>query len=673
MCYCYGQTPADSIMKMLKKQPVTLKFLEDLHTVAYVHDSTEVYNIYQALLQKKPSPPVLFQIYYDLGKIYREKGVLVVALEYFLEARNTASKKNLRQQKAAALTELGWLYNDLQKSSQVLDYWLQAAEIYKELGNWSDFYEMEHLIANLYYRTGFYDDAARHFLRLTEVSQDSLKPRTRINIWNGLGLVRSSNEDYINAMGYFDTAMKIAEKQRDSTWIGILSGNLGKVYLGRGDTAIATHYFNKDLELSLKYQVWGSAINAQTTLAEIALIQQKYELAEKYLEEGLALRVQQSESHAHPIYRVLSDYYYAMEEYQLSRDYFKAYQQATDSLKVLRKENAINKMRNTVEFDKKILEINTLKRENEMVKSNSRLQNWIIWNNIALIAVIAVIGYLLHKSNQQKQKNNEQLQEQKAEIQALNENLEQIVSERTQQLQELVKDLSKQNQDLEQFSFILSHNIRASVAHILGLSSIFNRNDMADPYNREILGHLDKSSQNLDAVIKDLTKILTVRSKAHQEVELCILDEIYEEVVEKLKPDIDRLRAQITLSIEGSKYLRLVKAYVRNIFNELITNALKFHHPRRALQIKVSAINDGDTLQLIVEDNGLGFDEQYVSEHKVFGLYQRMHTHVVGKGLGLFILKTQIEALKGSIHFESIVLGGAKFIVTLPLEPALQK
>jgi signal transduction histidine kinase len=185
--------------------------------------------------------------------------------------------------------------------------------------------------------------------------------------------------------------------------------------------------------------------------------------------------------------------------------------------------------------------------------------------------------------------------------------------------------------------------------------------------NQEILTHVQKAACNLDVIVKDLTHILSIRNNLSLQRERINLPELTQEVLEKLKEEIRQASPQISLHFNQVRYIYSVKSHIENILLQLISNALKYRKKRVALQIKIEAIvSENNQFCLIVKDNGLGIDLTKVDPYKIFGLYQRMHTHVDGKGLGLYLVKTQVEALGGKVEVESEENIGSTFKVILP-------
>ncbi len=262
---------------------------------------------------------------------------------------------------------------------------------------------------------------------------------------------------------------------------------------------------------------------------------------------------------------------------------------------------------------------------------------------------------------------NEKLFRQKKEIEALKNNLEKLVAQRTKELQQTLDDLTRQNQDLSQFSFIISHNLRAPVARILGLLNIFNEGKYEDEDNKQIISLLRKTATDLDTVIRDLTKIISIRNDLNKTKEKVYLPEIIAHEKFVLKNEIEQSNAIIDAEYLEIQEIFSVKSYVQSIISNLLSNAIKYKSQKRNPIICLKTYSTDGFICLSVQDNGLGIDLTNIDIYKVFGLYQRMHDHVEGKGMGLFLVKTQIESLGGKVEIESHLDIGTTFYVYFPV------
>jgi two-component system, sensor histidine kinase LadS len=268
---------------------------------------------------------------------------------------------------------------------------------------------------------------------------------------------------------------------------------------------------------------------------------------------------------------------------------------------------------------------------------------------------------------QELEETNAELEAQQVQFKHLNENLEREITKRTKELKIAIENLVEQNQDLEEFSQIISHNIRAPIAHILGLTSIINKEKPTEESNIRLLDYIEKSAQNLDMVIKDLDNILGIQNRVEKIKEKINLTEILHKIARQLQPEIQSAQASLKFTIEPIHSFFSIQSYLENILHQLLDNALRYRAQERDLVIEVQANVMNEEVCILVKDNGVGINVKPESLNKIFGLYKRMHDHIEGKGLGLYIVKTQVEALHGKIEVETLWREGTTFRVFLPL------
>ncbi|HCZ34797.1 MAG TPA: two-component sensor histidine kinase, partial [Cytophagales bacterium] len=108
-----------------------------------------------------------------------------------------------------------------------------------------------------------------------------------------------------------------------------------------------------------------------------------------------------------------------------------------------------------------------------------------------------------------------------------------------------------------------------------------------------------------------------------------------------------------------------IPTYIESILYNLIANAIKFRSPNRKPVVTIKTFSSENQIAIHVSDNGLGIDLSLVRD-KLYGLYQRFHTHVEGRGLGLYLVKAQVDALSGSIEIESSPDKGTTFRIRFP-------
>ncbi|WP_164891134.1 PAS domain S-box protein [Botryobacter ruber] len=227
---------------------------------------------------------------------------------------------------------------------------------------------------------------------------------------------------------------------------------------------------------------------------------------------------------------------------------------------------------------------------------------------------------------------------------------------------QLTEELLRQNQNLQQFAYIVSHNLRAPIANILGLTSIYDRKQLNNDRNIKVIDGLQKSTRLLDTTIRDLNDILTIRSDIKNLQEEVYFNQILDEIKDSLSEDIARAGAEIVFDFHEAPSIITIKSYLNSIMLNLIANALKYRAPKRNLVVQLKTFRVPNYICLSVGDNGLGIDLEKFKD-KIFGLYKRFHSGTDGKGIGLHLVKTQAELLGGRVEVESQVDVGTTFIV----------
>jgi PAS domain S-box-containing protein len=227
------------------------------------------------------------------------------------------------------------------------------------------------------------------------------------------------------------------------------------------------------------------------------------------------------------------------------------------------------------------------------------------------------------------------------------------------------KELVQQNEQLNQYSYIISHNLRAPIVTLLGLISIFNQVKSNPEEAEEVVAHITKSAHHLDTVIKDLNNVLAV-SDQKSVMTSVDLDAEFDTVRFLLKNEIEQSKAIIEYDFSKYPFVHSIKSYIHNILYNLLSNAVKYSKQDSVPRITVkSYMHDSGFSCIEFSDDGIGVDLDKFKD-KIFGFYKRFHSHVEGKGLGLHLIKKQVDALGGRIEVDSVVGQGTTFRVLLP-------
>ena len=230
------------------------------------------------------------------------------------------------------------------------------------------------------------------------------------------------------------------------------------------------------------------------------------------------------------------------------------------------------------------------------------------------------------------------------------------------QLHKTVNELINKNNDLMQFNHIVSHNLRAPIANILGLVSVLNYQN-SESETKKIIEYIGQSIFKMDDLVKDLNEMLSIRSLISSKKEIVNIENVIDSIFHSIEKQRVESNAIINVDIkkDATKILT-VKSYFESIFYNLLSNAIKYRSPLRQLELSVIIKKENDKFKIKISDNGIGID--LVQNGKdLFGLYKRFNIEQEGKGLGLYMVKKQIEAINGEIKIESELNKGTTFLI----------
>lgn len=233
---------------------------------------------------------------------------------------------------------------------------------------------------------------------------------------------------------------------------------------------------------------------------------------------------------------------------------------------------------------------------------------------------------------------------------------------------QLTADLMQKVKDADQFTYIVSHNLRSPVARLLGLSSLFQTENPDSEHNHFIIKTIQKVVGQLDTVITDLNSILSLKKDVHEDLEVISLANLLENVLEFVRNDIEKTHTTVKIDVSRTPEILAIPSYAHSIFTNFLTNAMKYKHPDRQAIIQINSFPTAKYIRVDVADNGMGMDMEKVKP-RLFAPFSRFHGEykIEGKGLGLFLVKTQIEAMGGKIEIQSNLGVGTTFFVYFPI------
>lgn len=585
----------------------------------------------QKYFEDTPPTEEYVRLLLKVGGAFNEKGNYESSQHYLFKALNLATQYRYLELECRILLEVGYTY-----------YFLEQVDKSVEFGN----KVLEKAIPN----------------KFSELEATA---------YNMLGILYTKQGDGQRAMHLLEKALAIRVERKDARGIASTLSNIGLQYEENGDLNKALEYQQRSFAIDdslhnlygvcWSHQMTGALLTKMARFPEAEVALHKAEsLAHSLQAREVLLQTFKSKSKLYSAQRKLAEALQYAESYNTLRD--SIYNSGLAGKVLLLQESyAMN------ERDRKIA----------LQQGAIEAQRKFFIVLVVAFLLLAILLFFYFKSYRKAWKLNFEIAEQKEEIQAqaeelaesyqtiqeLNEHLEEEVRRKSAALVETNEELVRHNNELLQFSYTVSHNLRGPVARLLGLMNLISFNP--DPEEKErLIKLLQQSTIDLDAVLKDLNLIIDLRNRIYKVREKIMLEEEWQKCCSLLQ---DYLLPEYSIQADFTEqpHIYSIRAIVQNIFYNLLSNAIKYRSPDRKLEVRIVSRPSENGTSLHMSDNGLGIDLVNQREN-IFKLYKRFHLHVTGKGLGLYLVKTQIEVLEGTIDVESELNRGTTFSIYLP-------
>jgi signal transduction histidine kinase len=232
--------------------------------------------------------------------------------------------------------------------------------------------------------------------------------------------------------------------------------------------------------------------------------------------------------------------------------------------------------------------------------------------------------------------------------------------------QNQVLKLQDEYKQLDLFNYIVSHNLRGPLNRIKGLSKLLQIGNELD--RKEVLLHMADSVVKLEEMVSDLNNVLANRKKGQETKTLVRFQEVIEIVKHNLEEEINTSNAEISVKDDVLE-INSIKSIWLSVLQNLISNAVKYSKSDVNPKIEIVCKYADEFIEVSVQDNGLGFDLDAYKD-QVFQLYNRFHTDLPGKGMGLYLVRNHVTMLDGTIELFSKPNKGSLFVIKIPRELA---
>lgn len=224
-------------------------------------------------------------------------------------------------------------------------------------------------------------------------------------------------------------------------------------------------------------------------------------------------------------------------------------------------------------------------------------------------------------------------------------------------------NLTNINSELKHLSYTTSHDLRSPVNNLLSMFHLLDVTKISDLEIRDYVEIIKSTTESISEMLNNSVDLLIKKDRLSVDVENVKISECLDSVLVSINSLMEVSRVNLSTDFSAFDEIKFNRAFLESIFLNLITNSVKYAQPGISPVISIVTAEKDGTKQLIVTDNGMGFDMPKVKD-KIFGLNQKFHDHGDSKGVGLYLVYHHVTNLNGTIDVKSQVNKGTQFIIS---------
>lgn len=642
------------------------------------------------------SPKEKWEDFYDQGlKSYKNRAYQD-ALQLFLSAQETSIAFNLVQEELSVKFQLGKTYLKLSQNQEALSSLLEFLSADPTLIDADKKARANGYISRIYMKWGDYERAYNYRLNALEIFEAEQSPIGISRALYEIGTIRYYQKNYEEALDYYNRSQELAIREKDNLAMYSCLAAIGSVHeaLNNLETAlqynkqslsfaktqnyregiayslqnIGTNYFKigeqaKALQLleeavdsfrtlDNKWNLAGGLLNLGEAQAESG----DFVKALPNLNESLDITLEtNNRTRRAEAYLALAHAFEKNGQSDQANSYYDSYISLKDSILNSETLEKMSHQKASYDIAQKEKKIELLEKEKEI----GRLYNTILIGAAIFALIITIIIAFFNRSLQTA---NKTLEEKNKEIKA--QNIE--IQEKSEEIKAQNVQLEEYNQELKNFTYAVSHDLKAPVRQVGSFSSLFLRRygNNLDDNAKEYLGFISAAVNRMEMLLKDLLSYATI-GKHEEKSQVMESKTVVDIALSNLMHSIEHEEATVILDKASMPKIQGNQSQLIRLFQNIIGNALKYRSEAKP-EIKIDITPNGTKNIFSIQDNGMGIAEEY--KEKIFEMFGRLHKweEIEGSGIGLASCKKIVEKHGGQIWVESEVGKGSTFYFSLP-------
>jgi signal transduction histidine kinase/tetratricopeptide (TPR) repeat protein len=620
----------DSLVALLKNQSndphrvdllnqLAGQVLEEDHVLATSYSEEAL-----ALAEKINYSKGKYESNYLLGKINVNYTLdFSKAIIYFKNALENC-RKNDHEQRSRVLSQLAFLNKRQGNLDKAIYYYKEVLQIAQAENNLKEVSTLSSYLAEIYEQTGDRNRVLFYLKNVMDIEKQTNFKNSSPIAFISIAHYYELRKQWAPAETYLLEALKIFEAQNNHRWESYTYALLSKLYVQKKNYLAARDFAIKGLNIATKYHLSKEVTDNHYFLSEV---------------------------------------YDSLRDYKKAFIHFKALKNIEDSIFNINKVKEIANIQSVYESNVKQESVVKANLEKELSELQLKKTQIALATTFIMIVLLAILLIVLIKNYKIKQAVNLQL-ENRDELRKLK--LDEIIKNLNNEIIEHRHTKAKleiTNAELNNFMYSSSHDLKAPLAAIAGLSNLAVAN-VSEKERLEYIMMISKSASKLSALIDDMVQTTKV---THGNIEITTI--IFLEVADNITQEIKNLEyakgVTFMLQVDKNLMLNTDKTLLRTILYNLIENAVKYKNPaKKGPYVRICVENENNLLKISVMDNGIGINIE--DKKNIFEMFSRFNKTMPGTGLGLYLVKKAVIKLGGEIHVESKEGEGSVFELALP-------
>lgn len=573
----------------------------------------------------------------DIGNVFNRMASFDSTLHYYNIALKIRQSLNDKIKSAGIYSNIATVYTRQSKFKEALDLNFKSLKLYEQIGDSANQANILGNIGILYYNLEQNKSANEFFIKGLRIARLCHKQLIEANILIELGGIKFEqgvkNDIIVNrkeldsALLYFENANTILTEYNAIYNLAVVNNNIGRIYVQLKDYEKATQYYNQGLiyrqQMNDDYGIGLSYLN----LGKISKLKKLYPNSIDFYKKAATIFLEiKSYVDLKQVYGEMSVAYEDMKDYHNAMIFHQLYAQYSDSVYTSENAKQMAEMQTKYEVDKKDLELAKNKAELEAKEKQAFIKNIIIISVVLLLLLLSGLGILFYRKKQI---------EQQAKLDAEIANQKEIRTKAILDAEE--KERRRIAQDLHDG---VGQLLSAAKLNLSNLDSkLIAQTEEQKAAMQNALNLVDDSVKEVRLVSHNMMPNTLIKLG---------LGSAVREFITKLgnAPNL-----KIDLEIVGldTRLENQVETVLYRVIQEIVNNIIKH---AKASHISMQLIRHETEMNVMIEDNGIGFDTSKLENFE---------------GIGLKGIQTRIEFLNGSVHFDSSIGRGTTVIIDIPL------